>query len=489
MKILIGYLPLKSKKGIPTLGQNRQFQYFTNPTLIFPVVPASATTLLKAKGYDVLWKDCVAEEWDYDLFVKYLEKEKPELVAFETKTPVIRRHWEIVNSLKEKFKDIDFVIMGDHVTVFPDETLKNSKIDYVLTGGDYDFSLLGLVDYLSGKKKKLPAGIYYHKGGKIVNSGKFKLTHNLDELPFIDRDMTKCFKYYQKEYNLVGKPFAYIMSARDCWWGKCAFCIWPHSLYPSFRTRSVESVLDEIGMLIEKYNVKEIFDDAGTLPVGIWLKNFCKGMINRGYNKKVKFSCNMRFGVLKQEDYNLMKKAGFRLLKYGLESGNQYTLDKLNKGVKINDIIEGCKMAYKAGLTVHLTMIVGYPWETKEKALNTFGLAKRLMQSGVAHVLQATVLVPYPGTPLWKDAIKNNWFLFDPLDYERYDMGEPVLKTKDSDSKDIAKISGKIYTIFLTPKYVYHRLKNIKSMEDIKFNLLGAKAVFGHLNDFLFKKK
>jgi radical SAM superfamily enzyme YgiQ (UPF0313 family) len=311
----------------------------------------------------------------------------------------------------------------------------------------------------------------------------------MDELPFIDRDLTKCFELYQKEYNLMGRPYAYIMSARDCWWGKCAFCVWPHSLYPSFRKRSVENVLDEIGMLIDRYRVEEIFDDAGTLPVGVWLKEFCKGMIKRGYNKKVKFSCNMRFGVLKQEDYDLMKKAGFRLLKYGLESGNQTTLDRLDKGIKVEDIIEGCKMAHKAGLTVHLTMIVGYPWETKKEALNTFALAKRLMQSGVAHVLQATVLVPYPGTPLWKDAIKNEWFLFDPSEYERYDMGEPVLKTKGSDPKEIAKVSGKIYTIFLTPKYVYHRLRNIKSMGDVKFNLLGAKAVFGHLNDFLFRKK
>ena len=46
----------------------------------------------------------------------------------------------------------------------------------------------------------------------------------------------------------------------------------------------------------------------------------------------------MRFGALEQDDYNLMKKAGFRLLKFGLESANQETLDKLNKGIKIKDI-------------------------------------------------------------------------------------------------------------------------------------------------------
>ena len=196
----------------------------------------------------------------------------------------------------------------------------------------------------------------------------------------------------------------------------------------------------------------------------------------------------MRFGALKQEDYNLMKKAGFRLLKFGLETANQKTLDRLNKGIKIEDITEGCKMAKKAGLTVHLTMIVGYPWETKEDALRTFELAKKLMQSGLADLLQSTVLIPYPGTPLWKEAKENNWFLFNHLDYERYDMREPVLKTKNSDAKEVAEICGKIYTVFLTPSYILARLKNLKSWDDLVLNLRGVKAVLGHLKDFGGKK-
>jgi len=162
-------------------------------------------------------------------------------------------------------------------------------------------------------------------------------------------------------------------------------------------------------------------------------------------------------------------------------------LDRLNKGIKVKDITEGCEMAKRAGLTVHLTMIVGYPWENKEDALRTFNLAKRLMQSGKADLLQATILVPYPGTSLWNEALKEKWFLFNPYDYERYDMSEPVLRVK-GDAYDIAKICGKIYTIFLTPNYVLSRIKSIRNINDIKFNLNGVKAVLGHLRDFGGKK-
>jgi len=486
MKIFIGYPPTKSEKGVALLSQNRQFQWFSNPSYLFPVILGSAATLLKKEGHDVKWIDSIAENISWESFINLIDKEKPNLFAFETKTPVIKQHWKIINKLKEKFPEMKIALLGDHVTSFPEESMQNSKVDFVICGGDFDFSLSELCSWISKKIKKAPKGIWYREKGKIINSGKFALEHKLDELPFIDRELTK-WKLYEKEYNLQGKPFFYIMSGRDCWWGKCKFCAWP-TLFPCFRVRSAENVLNEIGMLIEKYNVKEIFDDSGTLMTGKWLKELCEGLISRGYNKKIKYSCNMRFGALGQEEFNLMKKAGFRLLKFGLESANQKTLDILNKGIKIEEIKRGCEMAKKAGLTVHLTMIVGYPWETKKDAMNTFKLAKSLMQKGKADVLQATVLVPYPGTPLWKEAKEKNWFLFDPLDYERYDMREPVLKTEGSDAKDIASICGRIYTIFLTPSYIFQRARNVKSWNDFKFNLRGVKAVFGHLKDFVVKK-
>jgi len=486
MKIIIGYPPTEYGRKTALLSQNRQFQWFSNPSYIFPVILGGAATMLNKKGHNVIWKDCISEQVSWEDFLRFIEKEKPELFVFETKTPVIKMHWKIIDKLKKRFPKIKIVLVGDHITSFPKESMKNSKVDFVLTGGDYDFLLNELVNFLEEKTKKIPKGVWYRKNGKIVNSGKFELKNKLDQAPFIDRELTK-WRLYEREYNLQGHPFFYIMSGRDCWWGKCKFCSWPR-LYPCFRHRGVKNVLDEIGTLIDKYDVKEIFDDSGTLFVGKWLRDLCDGLIKRGYNKKIKYSCNMRFGILKQEDYLLMKKAGFRLLKFGLESANQKTLDKLNKGIKVEDIIKGCRMAKGAGLTVHLTMIVGYPWETKQDALNTFQLAKRLMQSGQADLLQATVLIPYPGTPLWEEAKKNKWFLFNPDEYERYDMREPVLKTKNSDAKEIAAICGKIYTIFLTPSYIFIKLKNMKSFEDFKFNLRGVKAVFGHLNDFWREK-
>lgn len=480
---MITYPPLISGKGFPLLSQNRQFQWFNNPTVIYPLVPASAATLLKSKGYDVLWKDAIAERMTYSGYVKYLSEEKPDIIAIETKTPVIKMHWTMINNLKKMLPKSRFVLMGDHPTAFPEESLKScSGLDYVLTGGDFDFALLELSDYIGGKSKRMPKGIYYRKGRLIKNSGKFQLNHNLNDLPLIDRELTKVH-LYNVEYNIKKRPFAYTMVGRDCPYHKCKFCAWP-ILFPAFRTRSPESLLDEIGMLIEKYNVKEVFDDTGTFPPGVWLKKFCKGMIERNYNRKITLSCNMRVDYITEETAKMMKDAGFRLLKIGLESGNQKTLDNINKGIKVEQITKACEIAKKHGLEIHLTMIVGYPWETKKDAMKTLQLAKDLMSSGKADVLQSTVLVPYPGTSLWKEGLKNKWFKFNPYDYEKYDMRGTVFRTPDMTEEEVMTICNDIYKSFITPRYVIRRIIEIRSMSDVMYLLGGFKAVLGHMRDF-----
>lgn len=484
MKVMIAYPPLKGL-GSPMLTQNRQFQWYNEPSYIYPVVSAYAATLLKNDGHDVIWKDCIAEREDETKFIEDLLKETPQIIMFETKTPVVKQHWQWIKRVKELLPQTITVLVGDHVTALPEESMLNSSTDFLITGGNYDISLKGIVDFLNGKGD-LPKGVWYRENGVIKNSGEFELNFNLNNLPFIDRVLTKAKNYGEKWKKKT--PFFYTMAGRDCPWFKCTFCAWT-TLYNRFRTRTPENLLDEIGFLIENHNAKEIFDDTGTFPGGGWLKKFCEGMIERGYNKEILFSCNMRFDYINPEIVELMKKAGFRKIKAGLESANQVTLDKIEKGITVSQIVQGCKIASKAGIDIQLTVMVGYPWETKEDAQRTVDLAKELMAKGYAEMLQATVLIPYPGTKLYEFALKENLFLFDPKEYERFDMREPVLKTVDMSADEVMKMCNRIYQSFLTPAFIIRNILKIRKFDDVKYILKGAKAVVGHLKDFYEKRK
>jgi radical SAM superfamily enzyme YgiQ (UPF0313 family) len=480
MKIIICFPPLNSAKGYPTLGQNRQFQYFKEPTYIYPVVPAQAATLLKEQGFQVKWLDCIAENISYQDFFKIIKEEDPDILAMETKTPVIKQEWQIINELKACNSKLKAVLFGDHVTALPEESFKNSLVDFVLTGGDYDFLLLNLCQNLKDSSVQLEPGIYYRDKSEVKNTGKFELNHDLNSLPFIDRELTKWKLYAYKNGNYRKRPGTYIMSGRDCWWGKCTFCSWPQ-LYPDFKRRNVENVLNEVEYLVENYPIREIMDDSGTFPVGQWLESFCKGMIDKGLAKKVNLDCNMRFGAVSPEGYKLMRKAGFRFLLFGIESANQATLDRIKKNLKVEDIIESCRQARRAGLYPHITLMFGYPWESYQEAKKTLELGKWLLKKDYAYTMQATVVIPYPGTPLF-DQCQSEDKLYT-LDWPRYDMKEPIMKLSFSPQELLKLVQG-MYSVSFSPEFILRKILSIRDLTDIKYFGRAFLKVAGHLMDF-----
>ncbi len=479
MKVLIGYPPLASDKGVPLLSQNRQFQWFHKPTYIYPMIPAYAATMAKKAGHDVRWLDGIAENLSTAEFEsRYLEF-APDLFLIEVKTPVVKRCWEIVRRLKDIHPFGQVALCGDHVTALPMESMEQCPADYILTGGDYDFLLIDLLDALAGKRP-MPPGIFLRRNGSVTNTGPFVLDHDLGLLPMLDRDLTQWALYSMENGNFRYTPGTYTMVGRDCWWGQCSFCSWT-TLYNNWRVQPPEKLLDEIGHIIGNYPVREIFDDSGCFPAGKWLKEFCEGMVSRGYNRKVTLGCNMIPGVLTQELYDLMAAANFRFVLFGLESADQQTLDRINKCGKAKDIENSMCMAKKAGLEPHVTCMVGYPWETREQAQGTIDLTRRMFDKGYIDTLQATIVIPYPGTRLFEECRKNGWLKTE--DWDRYDMREPVMKMPMSD-EEAMKLTRGIYKAFLTPRFIIRKLLKIRSLADVAFYWHAGIRVIGHLLDF-----
>ncbi len=500
IKIVVGYPPIESKKGVPLLSQNRQFQYFNAPTYIYPMVPAYAASNLQEHGYDVRWMDGIAERKTYKEWLAELKEFNPDYLMVETKSPIVKKHWKMIGELKKKFPKMKLIWVGDHISYIPHEIFENSPLDYAIKGGDYDFGVVNLLNHIH-RGEELEGGIYWRHGDKnikvkdpnrkkistgeyIYNSGLASLKHDLNKLPFVDRDLTKWELYAYANGNYKFTPGTYMYSGRDCWWNRCTFCVWDHTINPigSYRSFTPERLFAEVKHVVDKYGVKEIFDDAGTMFVGNKLKKFCELLIESGYNKKVRYGCNMRFNAIpNQELYDLMGKAGFRFILYGMESGNQKTLDRLQKGTKEEDAIRGPAMARKAGLDPHITIMLGYPWESYEDAKRTIAIAKFAMKKGYYETIQATIVIPYPGTPLYKECKENGWLLFD--DYERFDMREPVMKIPFEHSK-LLELEQELYSTFMTPGYIGHKLMRIRTLHDVKYLFYMAYKFLGHMLDF-----
>lgn len=481
MKIVIGY-PSYSEAGNFQIGQNRQAQRFEHGAFIFPVIMASAATMLKNAGHDVTWLDGPAEGLTWPEYYARLVELEPDLIVFEVKTPVVKRCWDVVNTIKlvkSCLNNTKIAIVGDHVTSLPEETLLNCRVDYVLKGGDYDFSLLELSKFCGWDNGEPDQRQILDYGTK----------HDLAQAPVIDRELCKWRMYgYEKgSGNYKYLPGTHTMFGRDCWWRHqdgCTFCSWTNT-FKNWRVCSTDQAMAEIERCAS-LGIREVFDDTGTFPIGKWLHDFCEQMIkfNKGRRHgkaRITMGCNMRPGALKKDEWQMLGAAGFRFILFGLESANQTTLERINKGQRPGDIERSCMEAVAGGLDPHATCMVGYPWETKEEAERTIELTKGLFRKGWIKTLQATIVIPYPGTALFKEADEKGWLVTK--DWNQYDMRRPVMKCPMAEEEVLALTRG-IYKSCITPSFIAKKLLSIRTLDDLRFMGKAAKFMLGHLKDF-----
>ena len=279
---------------------------------------------------------------------------------------------------------------------------------------------------------------YYRNQGHEVFwdtgfSGQDKIVYEVEGLDFLklpipDRRFTNAFhKKYQRYGNYKYHPATHMQVADGCWWGKCIFCV---ERKKEYKIRNIDFIREEIDKCY-LLGFKEIFDDSGTFPDGKWMTEFCIKMIHRNY--KMNFGCNMRIGA--DVDWKLMKNAGFRMILFGVESANQNTLDKINKGVKVDKIVSTVKDACSAGLEPHIAVMFGYPWETEKEELNTLNLVHFLLRKGYAKTAQAS--------------------LFDVKGMAPVDRGN----------------INRIYEVAKYPEFWINKIKDIRRLEDFIYFL------------------
>ena len=294
---------------------------------------------------------------------------------------------------------------------------------------------------------------YYAKQGHEVDWGNAqgrydKIITEPEGLPFLslpkaDRILTQAHnKIYQENGNFKFLPATYIQSASGCWWGKCSFCVENNI---SYEVREVEDVISEIEEC-QALGFKEVFDDSATFPTGGWLDRFCRALHRLGFERNRSFpvfSCNMR---LVDIDYFMLANSGFRMVLFGLESANQKTLDRINKGRKVEDVRYVIKAA-EAGLEPHIAVMFGYSWETDKDAIRTLQLVHYLLRKGYAKTAQASLYRP-------PDGIRNETH---------------------------KKYVKKIYSVFKYPDFWFRQIRDCKSVDDLKYLWRKIKA---GLNDY-----
>lgn len=373
-------------------------------TLYYPIYMALAAGLVRKHGYEIDFFDAPAEGYDVTRTEERVAAFKPDLIVATTVTASVHHDVKVMDQLAKKTGAMTMLV-GTHPTARPLETLKMSPtLDFVAVG-EYDFTVLEVVQHFGGAKTREQLawvkGLAYRLADQYFLNERRPWHEDLDEIPWaslIYRDFLKIENY---SYGAQLIPEVTIVSGRGCPY-QCTFCVFPQTITGQrYRPRSVKDVVDEMEFIQKTWpQNREIMFEDDTLTVDkVRMRELSEEILRRQLN--VTWSGNARADFDDVDLLRLMKRAGCRLFCVGFESADQGILDEMKKGgstVKMQErFVKACN---EAGIMIHGCFLFGGAHETRATMRKTLDLAKRMRLD----TAQFFPIMVYPGTRAYEEA-------------------------------------------------------------------------------------
>ena len=366
----------------------REIRSYWYPTwLAQPAALVPDSKLIDAPARGLGLEEVLTQAQDYELAVLY------------TSTPSFAFDIKVAEALKRQNPRLLIGLIGAHVAVSPEASLRaSSAIDFVARN-EFDFTIKEVAE---GRAFEDIDGLSYRVDEQIVHNRDRAILHDMDSLPFVVNVYRRDLTIEDYFIGYLHHPYLSVYTGRGCK-SRCTFCLWPQTIGGhKYRTRSPENVLQEMA-LAKRYfpQVKEFFFDDDTFTDNLQhAEEIARGMGKLG----IPWSCNAKANV-PYETLKILKDNGLRLFVVGYESGNQKILINIKKGMRVDRARQFTEDCHKLGITIHGTFILGLPGETHETIEETIEFAKEMNP----HTLQVSLAATYPGTFLHKQAKQNGW--------------------------------------------------------------------------------
>jgi len=435
-----------------------------------PLGLAYIAGMLEMNNIPVTIIDAQAEELSVDQVATLLvNKTSPELIGITLLTPMFGAVQKLSDAIKKVLPETTIVLGGPHCTALKEQVLEEITSADIVCVGEGEETMADIAMANGKENLAIISGICYRDGDQIKITNQRPYIQNLDAIPPPARHLLPMEKYHLTASRVSGDSYCpTIIVARGCPFS-CTYC--SRIFGSTLRLHSIERIISEIDTLIDKFNIKQLNIEADTLTANKkFLFQLCNALIDGGYNKKIKWTCESRVDTVNKESLELMKKAGCWQISYGVETGNQRLLDKINKGTRLEQIEEVFKITKKTGITIRGFFMLGLPTETNVESLATINFAKKIDPLWA----QFTITTPYPGTKMFNELkaagkIRN----FDWNNYNTWSGWQggyeiPYISEGRTieDLRSLQKMAMRKF--YLRPAVVWKFLKLTRSVDDIK---------------------
>ncbi len=323
----------------------------------------------------------------------------------------------LARAVKIMCPEVKIMMTGTHPAALPKRTLEEEWVDFVCDA-EGPYTIRDTVEALkTGLSKFDKVGNLWYKddwGNTVQSPKEYPLIQDLDEeLPGIAWELLPMEKYRAHNWhcfeNLGARsPYASLHTTFGCPY-KCSFCCINAPFgKASYRMFSAEYVAKEIDILVEKYGIRNIkFIDEMFVLNRQHVESICDRLIERRYDLNI--WAYARIDTTDRVDLRKMRKAGFRWLALGIESGSKHVRESAEKKFRNKDIIEEVRKIQDEGLYVVGNYIFGLPDDTMETMQETLDMAQEINAEWPNYYSA----MAYPGAPLYKTAKEKGWALPD----------------------------------------------------------------------------
>lgn len=296
-----------------------------------------------------------------------IKREQPDVVGISIPSmPQMLAAMTLCHLIKEAGLDCHITVGGPHISMLRDELAKVPVMFNLFDSAvvfDGEAPLLGVVKALEsdGDLSVVPNLVY--RDGDTIHTTDRKIPEKISDLPLPDFDGLPLDIYLAPHLALP------LLTARGCYFGKCAFCNVGYGEAESFSQLRAEQLAEQMVALHDKYGVNHIFfSDEAITPKNLRTLPPVLDEIDIDFH----WGGCVRFEkVISQDLLNTMQEGGCRMILFGLESASEALMERMVKGIEVDHMSRILKESSAAGIWNHTFFFFGFPGETLETAQET----------------------------------------------------------------------------------------------------------------------
>ena len=458
--------------------------------------------MVEREGHVARIIDCMAEPMSAEELERECHDWRPDVIIANSATPTIRNDAEVLERLARATAALCGFV-GPHVSALPERTLEETRADFGLINeaeetvaelvralaalmaaaagpGDHSTAVrvrqtLGTIRGLVWRHPPMDEAGHVARPdqkhlrdseavpGRIEVNAVRPLIDDLDALPLAARHLLPNDAYRMPFFG--DHPFATIIPARGCPW-PCTFCragrVWGRKI----RNRSVENVMREVRSLGGEFGIRRLVFMTDSLTLDRkWAGELFAAL--EALDEPVDWICNSRVDSVDAEMLAAMKRAGCRMISFGVESGCQEILDLSKKRITVEQSERAVALAREAGIPTMAYFILGLPGETRQTVARTAAFARRLNPDYV----NFHIATPFPGTPLYEEAVRKGWLTSDRWeDFE--EEGSVVMEAGELTGEELRRAQRRaMRSFYLRPSKLAREALAVRSWGDLAARL------------------